>query len=75
LPKVDSRFWWQGKLDLAQESLLVIKAKESLLAEAISLVKGAHSYAVPEIISMPIVGGNEDYLKWIHSEVSEVRDV
>lgn len=70
--KVDSRFWWQGKVDSAQESLLIIKTKASLLTEVINLVKGAHSYTVPEVIAMPIVGGNEDYLKWIDSEVRDV---
>jgi periplasmic divalent cation tolerance protein len=71
VPKVDSLFWWQGKLDSAQESLLIIKTKASLLPEIVDLVKGVHSYEVPEIIALPIIGGNEDYLKWIHSEVKE----
>ena len=71
VPKVDSLFWWQGKLDSAQESLLIIKTKASLLPDVVSLVKGIHSYEVPEIIAMPIIGGNEDYLKWLNSEVKE----
>ncbi len=71
VPKVDSLFWWQGKLDSAQESLLIIKTVASLLPEIVELVKGVHSYEVPEIIAMPIIGGNEDYLKWIDSEVEE----
>ena len=71
LPKVDSSFWWQGKLDSAQESLLIIKTKALLLSEIIALVKEVHSYEVPEIIALPIIGGNEDYLKWIDSEVRE----
>ena len=71
VPKVDSLFWWQGKLDSAQESLLIIKTKASLLPDVVSLVKGIHSYEVPEIIAMPIIGGNEDYLRWLNSEVKE----
>jgi len=69
VPKVDSSFWWQGKLDSAQESLLIIKTRASLLQEVINLVKKVHSYSVPEIIALPIVGGNQDYLKWIDDEV------
>jgi periplasmic divalent cation tolerance protein len=69
VPRVDSSFWWQGKLDSAQESLLIIKTKASLLPEIIDLVKSVHSYEVPEIIALPIIGGNEDYLKWIDDEV------
>ena len=71
VPRVDSSFWWQGKLDSAQESLLIIKTKASLLHEVIELVKSAHSYQVPEIIALPIIGGSEDYLKWIDDEVKE----
>ncbi len=69
VPGVSSLFWWQDKLDSAQESLLIVKTKASLLPEAISLVKGIHSYDVPEIIALPIVGGNQDYLDWIDKEV------
>jgi len=71
VPRVDSSFWWQGKLDSAQESLLIIKTKVSLLPEIIEMVKSVHSYEVPEIIALPIIGGNEDYLKWIDDEVRE----
>jgi periplasmic divalent cation tolerance protein len=71
VPVVGSSFWWQGKLDSARESLLIIKTKASLLSEIIDLVKSAHSYEVPEIIALPIIGGNEDYLNWIDNEVKE----
>jgi periplasmic divalent cation tolerance protein len=71
VPKVDSSFWWQGKLDSVRESLLIIKTRALLLYEVIELVKSAHSYEVPEIIALPIIGGNEDYLKWIDDEVKE----
>jgi len=69
IANVSSRFWWQGKLDSARESLLVIKTKASLINEIVTLVKSIHSYEVPEIIALPIVGGNPDYLEWIRGEV------
>ncbi len=71
VPRVDSSFWWQGKLDSARESLLIIKTTASLLSEIIELVKSVHSYEVPEIIALPIIGGSEAYLKWIDAEVRE----
>ena len=71
VPKVNSLFWWEDKLDLAQESLLIVKSRASLLPEIVEIVKKAHSYEVPEIIALPITGGNEDYLRWIDSEVEE----
>lgn len=71
VPRVDSLFRWQGKLVSAQESLLIVKTVALLLPEIISLVKGVHSYEVPEIIALPIITGNEDYLRWVDSEVAE----
>ncbi len=69
VPGVSSLFWWQGKLDSAQESLLLVKTEASKLGEIVTLVKEIHSYQVPEIIALPIVGGNQDYLQWLHEEV------
>jgi len=69
IPRVDSLFWWQGKLDSARESLMVIKTKTSKLKEITELVKKVHSYEVPEVIALPIVGGNEDYLKWLDTSL------
>ena len=70
IPKVESLFWWNDKLDSTRERLLVVKTKASLLPEIIDLVKKAHSYTVPEIIALPITGGNPDYLAWIEANVS-----
>jgi len=70
LPGVSSIFWWQDKLDSAQETLLIVKTKASLVDEIVRLVTEIHSYDVPEIIALPIMGGNLDYLEWIGKEVT-----
>jgi len=69
VPGVSSLFWWQGKIDSAQESLLIVKTTASRLNELVTLVKELHSYDVPEIVAIPIVGGNQEYLEWIGKEV------
>jgi periplasmic divalent cation tolerance protein len=69
VPSVASLFWWQDKLDSAQESLLIVKTKASVLNEIVSLVKELHSYDIPEIIALPVIDGNQDYLEWIGKEV------
>ena len=63
--KVDSIFFWAGKIDQAKESLLMIKSKKEKLARIIKLVKSLHSYEVPEIIAIPIIAGDKPYLRWI----------
>jgi len=62
---VKSIFWWEGKVDQAKEVLLILKSKKSLFLKIKKAIKSLHSYSVPEIISLPIVDGNEDYLNWI----------
>jgi periplasmic divalent cation tolerance protein len=65
LPKVKSFFWWKGKIDQADEVLLVVKSKKTKLPQIIKLVKSLHSYQVPEIIALNMAGGDKDYLRWI----------
>lgn len=67
---VQSIFWWEGKVDKAGEALLILKSKKSRLQKVVKTVKALHSYTVPEIIALPIVGGNEDYLNWIRETLS-----
>ncbi|MFC2035342.1 divalent-cation tolerance protein CutA [Chloroflexota bacterium] len=71
VPRVESLFRWQSKIDSAQESLLIIKSRASLLPEIIEIVKRAHSYEIPEIIALPIISGSEDYLQWVDGELEE----
>lgn len=65
LGNVESLFRWQGKLDRAKELLLLIKSKKSKLPRIIKMVKSLHSYEVPEIIALPILAGNKEYLRWL----------
>jgi periplasmic divalent cation tolerance protein len=71
VPKVNSLFRWKGKIEEAEESLMVVKTRAKLFPDVVSTVKGIHSYEVPEIIALPIIEGNPDYLKWIDEETEE----
>jgi len=66
--KVRSRYWWEGKIEKTEEALMIIKTKRENIGKIIEIIKKEHSYAVPEIIALPIMEGNEDYLKWISKE-------
>jgi periplasmic divalent cation tolerance protein len=65
IENVQSLFWWEGKIDAACEALLVIKTRKALLHKLIKKIKSLHSYEVPEIIALPIIAGNKEYLEWI----------
>lgn len=69
LDSVESHFWWQGKVDSSQEALMVIKTKEDLFDPLVKMVKSLHSYSTPEIIALPIIKGDMEYLNWIKDSV------
>ena len=71
IPKVRSLFWWKGELDSADEAVLIVKTKASLVDQIVSLVREAHSYEVPEVIALPLIGGNRDYLNWMSDELGD----
>ena len=68
-PQVVSYYWWNGKIESDQEAKLVIKTKSRLMEELIETVRNLHSYEVCEVTSVPIVGGNVDFLKWMDEVV------
>ena len=65
---VDSKFWWNGKVNKAKEFLVIMKAKCSSFKKIEEEVKRLHSYVVPEIIAIPIIAGSKEYLGWINKE-------
>jgi periplasmic divalent cation tolerance protein len=62
---INSVYWWKGKVEHAEEVLLIAKTRGGLVGQLIARVKELHSYEVPEVIVLPIIGGNPDYMKWI----------
>jgi len=62
---VKSLFWWEGKIDSASESLLIIKTQKKLFNKLKKAIQSKHPYDVPEIIAFGIIQGNVEYLKWI----------
>jgi len=70
IDNVSSRFWWNGKIDKADESLVIVKTKRDRFPEIEREVKRLHSYDIPEIIAMPVVAGSKDYLDWVKNSVA-----
>ncbi len=66
---VHSAYWWKGAIEEAGETLLIVKTAARLVDALTVRVRALHSYSVPEVIALPIVGGNPDYLRWIDESV------
>src|SRR4051812_46999734 len=69
IPGVYSVFHWEGKLDEAEEWMLVFKSTRGLLEALKTELRKMHSYAVPEVVAMAIVDGSADYLAWVERSV------
>ena len=69
VPSVISIYHWEGKVVRDQEWLLVAKSRHDVLDHLLERVQALHSYDVPEILALPLVGGSEPYLRWLDSVV------
>lgn len=67
--KVRSYFFWEGKSCAEIEELMIIKTEMKLTERLKDRIKALHSYELPEIIIIPIAGGDERYLQWINQSV------
>jgi periplasmic divalent cation tolerance protein len=65
VPRIQSVYRWEGKVETAEEYLLLIKTTKSRGAEVQAAIRELHSYDLPECIVISVEGGSAEYLKWI----------
>ena len=66
--KMTSIYRWEGKVHKEQETVIIAKTRTELIDDLAARVKELHSYIVPCIVSLPVTGGNSDFLSWIENE-------
>jgi len=71
-PGVRSLYWWQGKVEQAEEWALTIKTRAALYTQVESAIRAVHSYEIPEILAVPVAAGLPAYLDWIDAETRPV---
>ncbi|MGE4263103.1 MAG: divalent-cation tolerance protein CutA [Desulfovibrio sp.] len=70
LPAMRSLYWWQGRLEGADEAVLLLKTTEALVPALTRALTEAHSYDCPCVVALPIASGNPDFLRWIEAETA-----
>ncbi len=68
---ITSTYRWKGKIDTAEEWLVVAKTRAALYEKVETAIRELHPYETPEIIATPIAAGGADYLAWLDAETSE----
>jgi len=63
--KIESHYWWQGRVESGTEVLLVLKTRSAKVAALEKLIVARHPYDTPEFLVLPVKGGNQRYLKWL----------
>lgn len=69
LDGMKSLYWWDGEVQSGNETVLIAKTTEELVQTVTDRIIDLHSYDVPCVVALPVVGGNPDFLKWIREEV------
>jgi periplasmic divalent cation tolerance protein len=67
MPKVESHYWWQGKLERSNEVLILFKTTKGKLGALERRILASHPYDTPEFIALPLDSGTSRYLNWITS--------
>jgi periplasmic divalent cation tolerance protein len=66
---IASIYRWQGKVDRAEEFLLLIKSTAAQFAAIAAALQELHSYELPECLEVPVTAGSEGYLRWLEESV------
>ena len=65
---IRSTYRWDGTIQRDDEVLLVVKTTGARLDAVCAMVSERHSYGVPALTAVPVVGGLTEYLDWVAAE-------
>ena len=65
VPKIESHYWWQGRVESSAEVLMILKAPKARLVQLEKLILAKHPYDTPEFLVMPLNAGSKKYLDWL----------
>jgi periplasmic divalent cation tolerance protein len=66
--RIDSSYWWRGKICRNPEYAIIMKTKKALVKELVREVRKMHSYEVPCVVAWDITDGNPEFLNWVAEE-------
>jgi periplasmic divalent cation tolerance protein len=65
VPKIESHYWWQGKMESGTEVLMILKTRKAKLVALEKLILSQHPYDTPEFLVLPLKAGSDKYLAWL----------
>lgn len=71
---ITSIFRWKDRMEEQEEWMIIMKTREDLYPQVEKSIRDNHAYEVPEILGLPVVAGNRDYLDWLDRETGLNRE-
>lgn len=70
IPNIESYYRWKGKTEDSKEVIIIAKTTDKNVKKTLQRIKTLHSYELPDIIVIPIIGGINEYLDYIADETA-----
>ena len=71
LTPIRSVYRWEGAVHDEAEARVALHTRRSLVPAVVERTRALHTYDVPCVIALPLLGGNPDYLRWVVAETRE----
>jgi periplasmic divalent cation tolerance protein len=68
---VSSVYRWEGEVERAGESLLVMKTSDATVGALTARIAQIHPYSVPEIVVVDVAHANSAYAAWVDAETRQ----
>jgi periplasmic divalent cation tolerance protein len=69
IPRIHSVYRWEGKVEQADEWLLVVKTDRPHQEQVYTAIRELHSYSLPEFIAIAVEAGSKEYLDWMEEAI------
>lgn len=69
-PQVKSLYWWEGKIDSSEETIMIVKTREALVFEVEKSILENHSYSCPCIVKIPVEPVFKPFEEWLFKETN-----
>ncbi|CAI1665564.1 Divalent-cation tolerance protein CutA [Serratia quinivorans] len=70
LPGASSLYYWEGKLEQEYEVQMLFKSERRHQDALLNYLKQHHPYQTPELLVLPVMTGDKDYLLWINASLN-----
>lgn len=74
LPRIESHYVWQGRVECSAEVLLLLKTTHARIPALQQAILDAHPYDTPEFVVVNITAGAKRYLNWVRNRCAGSGD-